>query len=199
MRIVYVHGLGSGSNSHTCSVLKEILKDDEILSPEIPVEPEASVRFLRAYIRDTKPDLVVASSLGAFYTLFCDGCFKLLINPALVPDENISSSIGKGTFKFLCKRNDNKEEYTINDDFIQSLSKLRARLYIDIDTRYETYALFSKDDELFSNFSIFNKLFNSSHAKMIEGNHRLNKEQIIDSVIPMINRIKEICDYKKDL
>ena len=47
MRIVYFHGYGSSGASGTVEALRKALPDDEILAPDIPVDPVEALPYLR--------------------------------------------------------------------------------------------------------------------------------------------------------
>ena len=52
-----------------------------------------------------------------------------------------------------------------------------------------TWALFAENDELFSYRSLFDQLFDSSHAFAVPGEHRNNPIRIRENIIPLIQEI----------
>ena len=85
MKILYIHGLGSGKFSETPKRLREALPEAEVLSPEIPIDPAEAARFLKDnFLNDTSIDLVVGSSLGGFYSLLLPHHKKLLMKLILL-------------------------------------------------------------------------------------------------------------------
>ena len=65
MKILYIHGLGSGKYSSTPQRLREVLPQTEVLSPEIPLDPREAMAFLKErFLQDTSINLVMGSSLG---------------------------------------------------------------------------------------------------------------------------------------
>ena len=47
MKILYLHGIGSGAESRTPTELRKIFTEAEILAPELPVRPKAIVELLK--------------------------------------------------------------------------------------------------------------------------------------------------------
>lgn len=45
MRILYLHGLGSGRNSRTAGILQNLLEEHEVLAPEIPIQRATEKRL----------------------------------------------------------------------------------------------------------------------------------------------------------
>ena len=191
-KIIYLHGIGSGKDSSTSKLLKELLPQYNIISPEIPINPKEAKEFIYKLYTNEKPDLVIGTSLGGFYTLFLGGCFKILINPALFASSDIVHALGYGEHSFLCDRDNNEKTYIIDEEFIDELrrqEKLFSEFILDMETRHETYALFGDKDKMFSHYNEFNDMFFNTHAKLIDGEHRLTKENIINELIPLINQL----------
>lgn len=197
MKILYLHGLGStGKKSkvyESLCTLYDFKEDDTLEAPELPIDPYEAIGVVKHYYREYKPDLVIASSLGAFYALQFCGAYKILINPALKPVENILSGIGWGRHSVVNEREDGVKEYEINKDFINKLMTLENNFYaniLDMEIRHESYALLSSKDELFNNIDTWNTNFYTNHAKLIDSKHRFNKDNVRDYLIPLI---KEVC------
>lgn len=202
MKILYLHGIGSGADSRTPVELRKDFPDIEILAPELPASPKAAYEFLRKnYWDDEDIGLIIGTSLGAFYALSMVGALtkKLLINPALFADEDIRNAIGLGTRPFFAKRSDGSEEYTIDEQFISELAEIRRDIYKNRDPLYpdkiehnllnETYALFGERDNLFGHYDDFCKLFCEDNAEKFDGEHRLSVDEIHNVLAPFVRRI----------
>ena len=82
MKILYLHGIGSGANSRTPRELRKYFPDIEIIAPELPARPKDAVKYLSDnYALEDEIDLVIGTSLGGFYALTLPMVKKLLINP----------------------------------------------------------------------------------------------------------------------
>ena len=192
MRILYIHGLGSSGNSRTVEVLRELLPNDEIIAPDIPFDPEEAMTFIRELDYQIKPDIVVGTSLGGYYTMQLCYRRKILINPALFADEDICNSIGLGIYQYFSKRKDNVQTYTIDKGFIEKLRIQREWFfnYCMLDDEYSWHctALFADNDELFSHIDDYKNLF---HGKCISfrGNHRMTEDNIKNILLPQILKV----------
>lgn len=85
LKILYVHGYLGSANGSSSRLLKQVLAENNIDAivdaPSIPVSnPNEAITMLQNICSDY--DVIVASSLGAFYTMQISGEFKILINPA---------------------------------------------------------------------------------------------------------------------
>lgn len=199
MKILYLHGIGSGGNSRTPRELRKYLPEVEILAPELPERPEKAIQFIQDnYALDEEIDLVIGTSLGGFYALTLPMVKKLVINPAMFADEDISKAIGLGTQQFLSERLDGAKEYVIDEKFIEELRTIRNGIYqkdilrpdvIDHNLINETYALFGTQDDVVRHFKDFCEVFNKDQAFTFFGGHRLEIEEIRGVLVPLVKRV----------
>jgi len=190
--IVVVHGLGGGIKSKTCAMLKEHFKDRyNVITPEVPINPQDAVIYLTKLINDVNPTLVVGTSLGGFYSLLSSKRSKLLlINPALRAYDNIlnSPNIQKGVLvEYTKERLNNEIKYIVDDQFISDLKDLQNKLEESISTLLfnDIYAIFGKEDKLFSNITYYIDNYNKDNMLVIPNmEHSLSVEQVSAVVIP---------------
>lgn len=186
-RIVYLHGLGSGSNSSTGNYLKERLKEDFIVDcPEIPQDPIEAFN----YLRNLHYDLIVGSSLGGLYALLVGyPCKRIIMNPAIHADKYIKEKIGFGTYKYFCERS-NGDSYVIDNDFINKLNYVKtfALQYAnaDDDNMNDIHCFVSANDSLLGkeNKEVCEELM--SNVNEIFCDHRIDNETIDKYIIPKI-------------
>ena len=199
MKILYIHGLGSGKNSETPKRLEEAMPEAKVLHPEIPIDPTEAMRFLEDnFLNDTSIDLVVGSSLGGFYSLLLKHHRKLLANPALFADEDIEKGIGLGVQAFLSERENGAKTYVIDEAFIRGLAKVRDKIFyadplhpgMPVPEQIEnTWAIFARNDELLAHHDDFCHLFRPDHAFRMKGEHRVSEENMRKDIVPLIRRI----------
>ena len=199
MKILYLHGIGSGADSRTPRELRKIFRNIEIIAPELPSRPKEAVEYIKEnYAFDDDIELVIGTSLGGFYALTLPMVKKILVNPALFADEDIFKALGYGNQKFLCERSDGELEYCIDEDFINELSQIRRRVYekdilrpdrIEHNLINETYALFGMDDAVVGHYDDFCKMFIKENAFLFPGEHRLTPEEIRDELAPLIKKV----------
>ena len=193
-KLLYIHGIGSGENSRTAQILRENLKDFfEIFSPEIPINPNDALTFIWNLCSKENFDIIIGTSLGGFYAMQIGGPFKIIINPAMFPSKDIIKAIGYGEHEFLLERKNKEKTYIVDDEFINQLRHQEKIYYsniLDMEAKYETYALFGKNDEYFSHYEDFKNLLYKNNAKFIDGTHRLTKENIEQYLIPLIKELE---------
>lgn len=192
MKIIYVHGLGSGANSSTGALLREIFIDDTVVCAEMPIKPLEALSYLKDLVNKEKPDLVIGTSLGGFYTMQIAGVKKLLINPALDADNDIKNVIGLGEYNYFCTRIDGIQKYIIDEQMIKDLAFLKNRFYnewLDWEVKSEIFSIFGNSDNLFSHKDIFKRMFRKTNMFEIDGmGHRLTRDDI-KKVKPIVKNI----------
>ncbi len=198
MKILYLHGIGSGAESRTPKTLRELLPEAEIVAPELPIRPLEAVKFIDENFWEKDFDLVIGTSLGGFYAQTMYLQKKILVNPAMYADEDILKAIGYGTQKFLCSRSDGAEEYIIDETFIAELKDIRERIYknrdalhhekLDVNECNSTYALFGTNDTLVSHYDDFCRWYIPDHARTFAGGHRLEPEEIRNVLLPLVKK-----------
>ena len=107
MKALFVHGLCSDKNSKTGGFVKEILKsrDFEVLTDTFDLlKPEETLGKIRTYAAQV--DMLIGTSLGAFYVLAADTnatpIRKIVLNPCMFPSIVILSRT-KSNLAFLGK------------------------------------------------------------------------------------------------
>jgi hypothetical protein len=82
--ILYVHGMGGGSDSRIPSILKDILSPEySIFIRTYDFDPQVATRQLASWVEEAKPDLVIGESLGAIHAVAIKGYPHLFVSPSL--------------------------------------------------------------------------------------------------------------------
>ncbi len=89
-RILYVHGMGGGSDSRIPSVLNEHLGEYapgdvkvSVIVRTYPFDPERAAELIETWVEEIGPALVIGESLGALHALRIGDCPHILVSPAL--------------------------------------------------------------------------------------------------------------------
>ncbi len=89
-RILYVHGMGGGSDSRIPSLLNEHLGEYapgdvkvSVIVRTYPFDPETAAELIETWVEEIGPALVIGESLGALHALRIGGCPHILVSPAL--------------------------------------------------------------------------------------------------------------------
>lgn len=213
MKILYLHGIGSGADSRTPQTLRKLLPEAEILAPELPIRPAEAYDFIKANYFYEDFDLVIGTSLGGFYAQAMPLQMKLLVNPAMYADEDISKAIGYGNQQFLCSRSDGATKYEIDEEFIRELAEIRKKIYgnrdilypekLDVNECKNTYALFGRKDTTVSHYEEFGKWYLPEQVYLFDGGHRLTPEEIETELLPLVKKVSEetasMCFITEDL
>lgn len=194
MRILYLHGLASSKLANTYQILKENLIHDWVLSIDIPMNPKEAMDKIMKTIYEFHPSLIIGNSLGGFYASFFEGPWKILINPALNPNVEITRILGGyGEFPYLKGREDgsNTFVYTKEDEeTFEYYANLFREAIIDFDVVSQTYALFGDADDVVNDKEYFDNLFDSKHSKMMHCGHRVTNDNILNDIIPLIEKLR---------
>lgn len=192
-KILYIHGLGGCGDGRFATILRNNLSNYTVDAPEIPINPKEALEFIKNIISNNNYDLVIGSSLGAYYLMTCGySPKKFLVNPAINASEYIDKYIGKGTYEVNSVRQDGVKEYTIDDNFIMELKNMESITLVDDEEYLITRCAVSPEDELFgdSNAKLCKELY-GDHAFLIHSAHRVEDKIIIDELIPKIKEFIE--------
>lgn len=89
MKILNIHGYKGNAENSAYFALKELGHD--VISPQLDYDaesPENILSSLSAVLSDSKPDVIVGTSLGGFFALLLSiesGLPSVLVNPCLMP------------------------------------------------------------------------------------------------------------------
>ena len=80
--ILYIHGMGGGSDSRIPSILDEALPY-RVVCRTYSFDPEEAAEQIASWVEELKPSLIIGESLGSLHALRVRGVPRLLISPAL--------------------------------------------------------------------------------------------------------------------
>ena len=80
--ILYIHGMGGGSDSRIPSILAEALPY-KVVCRTYSFDPEEAAQQIASWVEEVRPSLVIGESLGSLHALRVRGVPRLLISPAL--------------------------------------------------------------------------------------------------------------------
>lgn len=177
MKIMYVHGIGSGKNGNTVTWIKETFKNHEIYTFDIPFDPVEAIEFINKKCDEYDINMIIGTSLGGFYAMTISGVQKILINPAIKAYET-AETIGYGVHEYFCERDDGIQTYEINADFVNKLRKIYDAHIANIDCEMicETYAIFGNEDNVCDFRADFEKTYRKSQMITADFGHRMTKE-----------------------
>ena len=148
MKILFIHGLASSGAYKMASTLRILIKGSEVISPDVPIEPDEALDLLEGICRDEDPDLVVGLSLGGFWAQKLRGRRKILINPDFHISVLLESMIGE--VKYLSPRADGAEYFSITQGICDGYRKLEEGQFKDVGPEEAalTTGIFADRDEM---------------------------------------------------
>jgi len=185
MKLVYFHGFASSGASGTVENLRRELPDAEIIAPDIPVDPVEALPFLKQFVQDEQPDIIVGTSMGGMYAHQMHGFVRICVNPALNMS-TMSKVLKTGTYKFLNGRKDNQKEFRITKEIIQHFNQMERQQFKGLteEDKANCYGLFGIHDTTVNTYDLFHKHY--PHVSRFDGEHRLNDKVLKKTVIPLI-------------
>ncbi len=148
MKILFIHGLASSGAYKMASTLRILIKGSEVISPDVPIEPDEALDMLEGICRDEDPDLVVGLSLGGFWAQKLRGRRKILINPDFHISALLESMMGE--VKYLSPRADGAEYFSITQGICDGYRKLEEGQFKDVGPEEAalTTGIFADRDEM---------------------------------------------------
>jgi len=164
--ILYLHGFASCGISTKTRLLKDYFGEQNVLAPDLPVDPHEAIDFIRRQIFDHDIDLIIGSSLGGFYaTYFVEqyGIKTVLINPSTQPFITLAPYVG--TNHFWCSG----EPFEFTRDNLNALFEYAVGRLKD-PKRY--LVLLQKGDEVLDYTKAVQKYEGAALSVQEGGNHR---------------------------
>lgn len=187
MKILYFHGYASSGASGTVELLRKAFPDDEVVAPDIPVDPVEALPFLRALCEEQHPDVIIGTSMGAMYAQQMFGYKKICVNPAFFMSHY--GIMKTGEHPYLNGRRNNDKTFKITKDIIQHYCQMERTQFkgiTDFD-RENTYGLFGTKDPLVHTYDKFKEYY--PNAQWFEGAHQLNDSVLKKYVVPLIRKL----------
>jgi len=191
MKIVYFHGFASSGASGTVQLLRQMLPEIEIVAPDIPVDPQEALPFLKNFCHTEQPDLIIGTSMGGMYAHQMCGFKRICVNPALNMSK-LSKVLKTGEHQFLNRRKDNQKTFRITRDIIQHFDQMERLQFKDItdEDKKNCWGLFGINDPTVNTYDLFRKHY--PQAIRFEGEHRLNDKVLRKAVLPLVKEILQI-------
>ena len=83
--VLYIHGMGGGSDSRIPSILREVFEPArvDVVARTYDFDPEVAAKQIAAWVEELKPDLVIGESLGTMQAIRVRGVPHLFVSPSL--------------------------------------------------------------------------------------------------------------------
>lgn len=191
-QVVYLHGLSSSGQSTTAQRLRRTLAKHEVISPDIPVQPEVALSELKRLASMLRPDaIIVGTSMGGMYAQLFRGFQRILINPSFHTSRHLKEKIGM-RLPFHNPRKDGLTDFEITDKLVKKFEKLEENQFNpkfgiigkNADKPEQVHAFFGTRDTVVNCRDEY--LQHYSDAKEFDGEHRLDPNTTITLIVPKI-------------
>ena len=192
MKIVYILGFASAGSTGSATQLRNHFypKGIQVLSPDVPVEPLRALQFLRDYIAEHQPSLIVATSMGAMYAEQLRGVPRILVNPSFHMAKLLTFR-GLGRHEFRNKREDGARDFKIDKQMIAEFKEVEKHSFDGITSEEKSlvWGLFGTKDKNVNCQPDFRKHYGTAQMSLFEGEHYLNGAVLGKVVIPLAEKI----------
>jgi predicted esterase YcpF (UPF0227 family) len=192
MKVLYIHGFASAGSTGSATQLRNHFypKGVQVLSPDVPVEPLRAIAFLRDYVVEHQPDLVVATSMGAMYAEQLRGIKRILVNPSFHMAKLLTFR-GMGRQEFRNKREDGAKDFKVDKQMIAEFKEVEKQSFLGITSEEKqlVWGLFGISDKNVNCQPDFRKYYGTAQMSLFEGEHYLNGEVLSKVIIPLAETI----------
>lgn len=196
-QVVYLHGLSSSGQSTTAQRLRRTLAKQEVISPDIPVQPEVAITELKRLASNLRPDaIIVGTSMGGMFAQLFRGFKRILINPSFHTSRHLREQIGH-RLPFHNPRVDGAKDFDVSEKLVKKYEKLESQQFDPKfgisngrpDSPELVTAFFGTQDDVVNCKDEY--LEHYSQAEDFEGGHRLDPNTTITLIVPKILELIE--------
>lgn len=187
-KVLYVHGFASSGRNGSVRTLGLLMPQAVVAAPDLPVEPDAAMELLRNMLESEKPDLIIGTSMGAMYAEMLYGVDRVLVNPAFRLADTLLKNNGLGRQEFHNPRQDGETSFLVTKTLLENFREVSSHCFErSSEDRDKVFGLFGIRDTLVHTFDLF--LGHYPQAIRFDGEHYLNDDAILHSLLPVIQRI----------
>ena len=187
LKILYLHGFASSGATGTAAALRLLLPSAEILSPDIPVDPEEALPMLREFCLREMPDLVIGTSMGGMYAEQLEGFHRVCVNPALHIADTILKNNGLGYRSFHNPRKDGETGFMVTKALLEKYRAVSSGRFSSSDPE-NVWGMFGTHDDMVDHYDEFSSHYHNSVR--FDGGHQLNDSAIVHSLLPLLRRVE---------
>ena len=193
-KILFLHGFYASGQCVPAVALREAFAGRaEVIAPDLPMHPQAALRFIRELIESEQPDILVGNSCGAFYAQMLApvvGIPALLGNPHFRMSEFLRQRIGEHQYK--SPRKDGIQNFVIDGALVDEFAAIEARQFANCTdvAKHRIWGLFGEQDTLAHFEPLFLEHYN--HSFRFPGAHTPTADEVRKWYVPLIERLLTI-------
>lgn len=187
--------MGSSGSSTTAQRLRRTLPHQEVISPDIPVQPELAIQMLKRLATQLGPkDIIIGTSMGGMYAQLFRGWRRILINPSFHPSQHLADKAGTRQ-PFHNPRQDGAKDYEVSEKLLKKMRDMEAKQFDPkfgiigktADSPDQVLAFFGTQDTVVNGKPEY--LEHYSKYQDFEGGHRLDPETTLKLIVPAIKEL----------
>lgn len=191
-KILYIHGFGSAGSTGTATIMRNLLYEKEVrvISPDVPTSPAEALPFLKSFVEQEQPDLIIGTSMGGFYAEQLRGYKRILVNPSFHMARLLTFR-GLGNYEFQNKRQDGADKFKVDKQMIAEFKEIEKLSFkgLTVEDKGNVWGMFGRNDPTVHTQDDYTKVYGKDHFIVFEGEHRLNDKILKHDVLPIINKI----------
>ena len=188
-KVLYFHGFLSSGQSGTVKLLQQLMPSADIEARDIPVHPDEALTMLNEWVEESKPQLIIGTSMGGMYAERMRGVARVLVNPAFQMGDTMSSMTGKQQFQN--PRSDGENELMVTKGLIKEYRDFCEHCFEGVtpDDAELVWGLFGDHDPVVHTFDLFCQHYHQ--AVPFHGEHRLVDKVALHYLLPVIRWIDD--------
>ena len=193
-KLLFAHGFASSGASGTVMTLRQQLYAIDptisVIAPDLPVMPNDAIALLRQLAETEQPDLILGTSMGAFYIEQLKGYRRILVNPSFSMARLLTFG-GMGRQEFRNKREDGAKDFKIDKGMIAQFKALEKDSFKAITPAEKAlvWGFFGDKDKKVNHQKDFLKHYGKDHFTVFDGEHFLNDKILSRVILPTIREI----------
>lgn len=168
MEVLYIHGFNGSPSGSTGTFVRKRFGKANVVAPQFDLMDHDGTRAkIEELLAPGEIKIVVGHSFGGFYALEAarEGIFTVVVNPCMRPSAEIPRL----------------SDTPVPEEWVAAFREREERLYARVgeEVRRNTFAVFGKEDELFSYKDLWLETFSTDSVRghrdwiMVPGGHRL--------------------------
>ena len=190
-KIMYVHGFGSSGQSGTVTRIREVFPNATGIAPDLPIRPQEAIDLLHETCEREQPDLIIGTSMGGMYTEMLYGYDRILVNPAFQMGDTMKEHGMIGAQHFSNPRQDGVQDFIVTKALVKEYKEMTEQCFSAVtpEEQGRVWGLFGDEDTTVNTYDLFREHYPT--AIRFHGEHRMNDNSFMHSVVPVIRRIDD--------
>lgn len=190
--LMYIHGFASSGATGSATSMRNALYPlgVRVVAPDVPVMPAEALPFLRSQVEQHKPDLIVATSMGAMYGEQLRGTRRILVNPSFHM-ARLLTFMGLGRKPFRNPRQDGARDFKVDREMIAQFRDIESQSFktITSEDKALVFGLFGDHDSRVNCQADFIKHYGRDQFRIFDGDHYLNDDVLRHTVLPLVREL----------